>query len=145
MTRLIAIPEIQIVAVGGTPSKYAIGYRDWGRDGLLSEMRSALGKPDWRAGSEGTIPGGRDVAKDFVETYYAAQRPGGTFKGCSSYADFRELLSKEKELDAVNDPTSDRMLLNKSDRMHPNAWALDRCRSAHRFRVRLRGPRVFPF
>jgi len=27
--------------------------------------------------------------------------PGGAFKGCSSYADFRELLDKEKDVDAV--------------------------------------------
>ena len=73
MPKLIAIPEIQIVAVCD-PSKHAIGYRDWGRDSLLNEMRKAVGKPDWMAGTEGTVPGGRDVAKDFVETYYEYQR-----------------------------------------------------------------------
>ncbi len=108
MPKLIAIPEIQIVAVCD-PSKHAIGYRDWGRDSLLNEMRQALGKPDWMAGTEGTVPGGRDVAKSFVETYYAAQRPGDTFKGCSSYADFRELLDKEKEVDAVKIMTPDHL------------------------------------
>jgi hypothetical protein len=108
MPKLIAIPEIRIVAVCD-PSKYAIGYRDWGRDSLLNEMRKALGKPDWMAGTEGTVPGGRDVAKDFVKTYYAAQRPGETFRGCSSYADFRELLDKEKEVDAVKIMTPDHL------------------------------------
>src|SRR6201987_157103 len=34
MPKLIAIPEIQIVAVCD-PSKQAIGYREWGRDDLL--------------------------------------------------------------------------------------------------------------
>jgi len=108
MTKLIAIPEIQIVAVCD-PSKHAIGYRDWGPNYLLNDMRTALGKPDWGAGTEGTIPGGRDVAKDFVETYYAAQRPGDTFKGCSSYADFRELLDKEKDVDSVKIMTPDHL------------------------------------
>jgi hypothetical protein len=108
MTKLIAIPEVQIVAVCD-PSKYALGYRDWGKDGLLNDMRNALGKPDWGAGTEGTIPGGRDVAKDFVETYYATQRPGSTFKGCSSYADFRELLDQEKDVDAVKIMTPDHL------------------------------------
>ena len=108
MTKLIAIPEIQIVAVCD-PSKHAVGYRDWGMDGLLNDMRKAIGKPDWRAGTEGTIPGGRDVAKDFVETYYAAQQPGGTFKGCASYADFRELLAQEKDVDAVKIMTPDHL------------------------------------
>ncbi len=108
MPKLIAIPEIRIVAVCD-PSKHAIGYRDWGRDGLLNELRKALGKPDWMAGTEGTVPGGRDIAKDFVDTYYATERAGDTFKGCSSYADFRELLDKEKEVDAVKIMTPDHL------------------------------------
>lgn len=108
MTQLIAIPEIQIVSVCD-PSKNAVGYRDWDMDSLLNDMRAALGKPDWRAGTEGTIPGGREVAKAFVETYYATQRPSGAFKGCSSYADFRELLDKEKDVDAVKIMTPDHL------------------------------------
>jgi hypothetical protein len=108
MQRLLAIPEIQIVSVCD-PSKDAVGYRDWSRTGLLNAIRKTLGKPDWRAGSEGTIPGGRDVAQNVVETYYANQRPGGTFKGCSTYADFRELLDKEKDVDAVKIMTPDHL------------------------------------
>jgi hypothetical protein len=108
MLALLAIPDIQIVSVCD-PSKNAVGYRDWSKDSLLKSIRSTLGKPDWRAGSEGIVPGGRDVAKDIVETYYAANRPGGTFKGCSSYADFRELLDKEKDLDAVKIMTPDHL------------------------------------
>jgi len=108
MPRLIGISEIRIVAVCD-PSKHPIGYRDWGRDDLLNDLRKALGKPDWRSGMEGTVPGGRDVAKDFVETYYATQRPGETYKACASYADFRELLDKEKEVDAVKIMTPDHL------------------------------------
>lgn len=108
MPRLMASPEIQIVAVCD-PSKHAVGYRDWGKDDLLNELRTVLDKPAWRAGTEGTVPGGRDVAKDFVETYYAADQASGAFKGCSSYADFRELLDKEKDLDAVKIMTPDHL------------------------------------
>jgi hypothetical protein len=106
MRGLLAMPDIQIVSVCD-PSKYATGYRDWSRNGLLKSIRETLGKPDWN--SEGVIPGGRDVAQDMVETYYAAQRPGGAFKGCSSYADFRELLDKEKDVDAVKIMTPDHL------------------------------------
>ena len=84
MTGLIANPELQIVAVCD-PSKHSVGYRDWSKDGLLNRLRKTVGKTDWRAGTEGEIPGGRDLAKDFVETYYANQRPGGTFKGCAAW------------------------------------------------------------
>src|ERR1017187_6231496 len=90
---LLAAPEIQVVAVCD-PCKYPTGYRDWSRDGLLRDIRRALSKPDWRAGGEGTIPGGRDVGKNMIDTFYGNQ-------GCSAYADFRELLDKEKDLNAV--------------------------------------------
>ncbi len=106
MLPLLAAPEIQIVSVCD-PSKYAVGYRDWSRDSLLKTIRSTLGKPDWN--TEGVVPGGREVAKDIVETYYAAKRPSGPFNGCSSYADFRELLNKEKDLDAVKIMTPDHL------------------------------------
>lgn len=107
MLRLLAIPEIQIVSVCD-PSKNAIGYRDWSKDSLRKNIQNALGKPDWSAG-QGVIPGGRDVAKNIVETYYASQRPGGAFAGCSAYADFRELLEQEKDVDAVKIMTPDHL------------------------------------
>jgi len=108
MLPLLAIPEIQIVSVCD-PCKFATGYRDWSKDGLLKNIRNALGKPDWGAGSEGAIPGGRDVAKDIVDTYYAGHRPDGGLQGCSSYSDFRELLDKEKDVDAVKIMTPDHL------------------------------------
>jgi hypothetical protein len=108
MLTLLPVPDIQIVSVCD-PSKNAIGYRDWSREGLLNGIRKTLGKPGWRAGSEGVIPGGRDAAQDMVETYYAGARSGDKFKGCSAYADFRELLDKEKDLNAVKVMTPDHL------------------------------------
>jgi predicted dehydrogenase len=105
MPNLLAAPEIQIVAVCD-PNKDPVEYRDWNRDGLLNSMRRLLGKSDW--GKDGVIPGGRDVAKSFIETYYSTQRPEG-FKGVSAYADFRELLAREKDLDAVKVMTPDHL------------------------------------
>jgi predicted dehydrogenase len=108
MPSLLASPEIQIVSVCD-PSRDAEGYRDWSKDGLLNSLRRFLGKSDWRAGASGAIPGGRAAAKDIVETYYGKNRPGGTFKGCSSYADYRELLDKEADVDAVKIMTPDHL------------------------------------
>ena len=108
MPRLMASPEIQVVAVCD-PSKHAIGYRDWGKDDLLNELRTVLDKPDWMAGTEGIVPGGRDVGQNFVDTYYAADRASGAFKGCSAYVDFRELLDKEKDVNAVKIMTPDHL------------------------------------
>lgn len=108
MLPLLQLPEIQIVSVCD-PNKDAVGYRDWSKDGILNSIRRTIGKPDWRAGTEGTIPGGRDVGKDVVETYYANNRGTEKFKGCSSYADYRELLDKEKDVNAVKIMTPDHL------------------------------------
>jgi len=92
MPDMIKVPEVQIVAVCD-PIKESHDYVDWSKDGLRADLATALGKPDWRRGAPG-IPGGRDVAKDFVETYYATQRGSEKFAGCKTYIDFRELLEQ---------------------------------------------------
>ncbi len=105
---LLMAPEIQFVAVCD-PNKNPVGYRDWSKDGILRSLRNASGKSDWRAGSEDTIPGGRDVGKDVVDSYYANQRGTEKFAGVNAYADFRELLDKEKDVDAVKIMTPDHL------------------------------------
>jgi hypothetical protein len=108
MLPLLPVADIQIVAVCD-PNKEAVGYRDWSKDGIASSIRRTIEKPDWKAGPDGTIPGGRDVGKDVVESYYANSKASGKYKGCSSYADFRELLDKEKDLNAVKIMTPDHL------------------------------------
>src|SRR5258708_14586285 len=75
----------------------------------MSVIRGRIGQPDWKPGAEGVIPGGRDVGKDIVETYYANNRAADKFKGCAAYADFREMLEKEKDLNAVKIMTPDHL------------------------------------
>ena len=104
---LLAMPELQIVAACD-PVKEGYDYVDWSRDGLRAEVAQALGKPDWKRGTPG-IPGGRDVLKEVVETYYASKRGSEKFNGCPAYADFRELLEKEKDVNAVKIMTPDHL------------------------------------
>jgi predicted dehydrogenase len=106
MLGLLNMPEIQIVAVCD-PVKDGHEYVDWSRDGLRSEIARALGKPDWRKGAP--IPGGRDVAKEIIETSYGNQKQREKFNGCATYADFRELLEKEKDVNAVKVMTPDHL------------------------------------
>lgn len=104
---LLNAPEVQIVSVCD-PNTDSTDYVDWSRDGLRNEIGQLLGRPDWRAGSGG-IPGGREVGREVIQAYYAAQRGDGSFKGVSSYADFRELLAKEPDVDAVKIMTPDHL------------------------------------
>lgn len=107
MVGLLTVPEIQIVAVCD-PVKESHSYVDWSKDGLRSDIARALNKPDWRRGQPG-IAGGREVAKEIIETAYANQRRTETFSGCASYNDFRELLEKGRDVNAVKIMTPDHL------------------------------------
>ena len=107
MLGMLNLPDLQIVAVCD-PVKDGHEYVDWSKDGHRASIAEALGKPDWRRGAPG-IPGGRDVAKEIIETCYAKQRASEKFSGCASYADFRELLAKEKDVNAVKVMTPDHL------------------------------------
>lgn len=104
---LLSRPEIQVVSVCD-PNTDSKDYVDWSRDGLRNDIRRLLGNPNWRA-EVGGIPGGREVGREVIQTYYASKSGDSTFKGISAYADFRELLDKENELDAVKIMTPDHL------------------------------------
>jgi len=104
---LLAAPEVQMVAVCD-PNTASEDYVDWSRHGHVHAIRELLGDPQWRSDIKG-IPGGRDVGRAIIETYYAKNRAQDSFKGLASYADFRELLEKEKDLDAVKVMTPDHL------------------------------------
>lgn len=105
MPDLLRMPEVQIVAVCD-PVRDRHDYLDWSRDGLRAGIAAALGKPNWRRGRPG-IPGGREVAREVVEIAYGNRLERGQFKGCKAYADFRELLDREPDVNAVKIMTPD--------------------------------------
>ena len=102
---ILASPDVQIVAVCDV-EKDGQNYLEWGKNQIRDGIRRLIGEPNWRAGSS-YVPGGRDVGKEVVETYYAKQRGKEQYKGCNIYADFRELLDKEKDVTAVKVMTPD--------------------------------------
>lgn len=104
---LLEDPRIQIVSVCD-PNRDSNDYIEWGKGGILRKIRSYLGNNSWRQGETG-CPGGRDVGKELVELYYAKNRGTEKFRGCSAYADFRELLAEEKDVDAVKVMTPDHL------------------------------------
>ncbi|HEX3385035.1 MAG TPA: Gfo/Idh/MocA family oxidoreductase [Mucilaginibacter sp.] len=108
MLPMLAVPDIQIVAICD-PNQYAVGYKDWDKNGLRNSISKAINKPDWQPGGENVIPGGREVGKNVVDSFYANVRGSDNFKACTAYADYRELLDKEKDLDAVKIMTPDHL------------------------------------
>ena len=62
-------------------------------------------------GDDNAIPGGRENGKDNLLTMPTTQniRAVDKFKSCTAYADFRELLDRQKDLDAVKIMTPDHL------------------------------------
>jgi len=98
ISSLLKAPAIEIVGVAD-PNRESYDYRDWSANGLTNELRTLMGEPNWKTGIKG-IPGGRNIMKEVVETYYRKNRQG--YKGTVAAAeDYRELLDKLKDVDAV--------------------------------------------
>jgi predicted dehydrogenase len=75
---------VQVVAVCD-PVKDGTNYVDWDKAGLRDSVRQFLGIPDWGGGAAG-IRAGRDI-----------------------YADFRELLERESDVNSVKVMTPDHL------------------------------------
>jgi hypothetical protein len=104
MLHLLPEKDVQIVAVCD-PNTKSNDYVEWSKNERRNEIRRVLG-PTWLEGVNG-VCAGREVGREIVETYYAKESPSMSYKGCSSYVDFRELLEKERDLDAVRILTPD--------------------------------------
>lgn len=107
MMDFLKLPDTQIIAVCDV-NKESSDYVEWWPSELRDKQRALLGSSysDW--GRDWKSPtAGREPARRLVEAYYAAQSSSGKYKGCAAYIDYRELLEKEKDLDAVMVGTPD--------------------------------------
>jgi hypothetical protein len=95
--------DLRVVAVCD-PNRRSEDYVEWGRFELRDKIRAFLGDPAWAEGAR-ACPCGREVARELVDRHYGASAAGA----CHAYADFRELLAKETELDAVYVMTPDHL------------------------------------
>lgn len=118
---LLARPDVQVVAVCDC-NRGSLEYAEYSDNALLKSARQLLGPgyENWREDlkSPGSVSltasfktslgmGGRDPAQAMVEAYYAGHKGSAEYKGCTAYSDFRELLDKQKDLDAVYVATPD--------------------------------------
>jgi predicted dehydrogenase len=117
---LLARPDVQVVAVCDV-NQGSKNYVEYGDNALLKSARNLLGKGYENWGEDLASPGsaqltatfrtslgmgGREPAKRVVEAYYASRKES-LYKGCTAYKDFRELLEKQKDIDAVYIATPD--------------------------------------
>jgi predicted dehydrogenase len=118
---LLQMADIQVVAVCDC-NEFSKDYAEYGRNAMLTQARRTLGPGYEKWGEDLASPGeamltntfktslgfgGREPAKKLVEAYYAGHKPSGRWSGCNAYKDYRELLEKEKDLDAVYVATPD--------------------------------------
>ena len=95
---LLRAPGIEIVGIAD-PNTESYDYIHWSPNGLRDSLRKIMDEPNWKADKRG-IPGGRNVMKEVVETYYRKNRQArnGTIRVAE---DYRELLEQIKDVDAV--------------------------------------------
>lgn len=121
MMDLLAKPNVQIVAVCDC-NRESHDYAEYSPNALLEAQRRLLG-PGYEKWSEelrstrvvqltssfktSLGAAGREPARRLVNAYYAARGGKDTYQGCNAYSDFRELLAKERGIDAVYIATPD--------------------------------------
>jgi len=99
MMDLLRYEEIQVISVCDVNSGSS-GFVEWGENELRNKVRRLLEDSDWgnnlKPGTAGLNP-----AKEVVEAYYSKKTGKEKYKGCSTYTDYRELLEKSADVDAV--------------------------------------------
>ncbi|MFO0808855.1 MAG: Gfo/Idh/MocA family oxidoreductase [Gemmataceae bacterium] len=101
----VAMPRIGS-AFDGPNDRLALGFIGVGTMGR-GHLGSFLGMADVQVVAVcDVVAERRDAAKESVEKRYADQRAKGSYQGCATYGDFRELLAR-KDIDAVVIATPD--------------------------------------
>ena len=106
-------PDVQGIAVCD-PVKQESDYPQWGKSEFSNAVQRRLGVDtgwEWlspnqpvpltRTMSASAGVAGREPCRQIVDAYNAKKNGSDKQGGCRAYADFRELLEKERDLDAV--------------------------------------------
>jgi predicted dehydrogenase len=121
MLRFLREPDVQGVAVCD-PNKSSANHPQWDTHEFCNAVRKLLGVDsgwDWLSPDDPiqlthslrvtSGVAGREPCQKIVDGYYGTQQRSGEYRGCSAYSDFRELLEKQKDLDAVVVCTTDNL------------------------------------
>ncbi len=121
MLRFLGQPDVQGVAVCD-PNKTGANHPQWDTHEFCNSVRKLLGVDsgwDWLSPDEPVQlthslrvtsgVSGREPCQKIVDAYYGTQQRSGKYRGCAAYSDFRELLEKQKDVDAVVVCTTDNL------------------------------------
>jgi predicted dehydrogenase len=121
MVHFLREPDVQAVAVCD-PNKESGDYAQWEEHEFRDAVRRLLGVStgwDWLSPEQPiqlthslkvtSGVAGREPCRKIVEAYYGTEKRSGEYRGCTAYNDFRELLEKEKDIDAVVVGTTDNL------------------------------------
>jgi predicted dehydrogenase len=121
MLKFLREPDVQGVAVCDANESSA-NYPQWDTHEFCKSVQNLLGVSsgwDWLSPDDPiqlthslrvtSGVAGREPCKKIVEGYYGNQQRSGKYKGCAAHTDFRELLEKEKDVDAVVVCTTDNL------------------------------------
>jgi len=103
------VPGAAIGAEGKTPpaDRINIGMIGMGRQAYLRNMKQFLAMEDVQLLAVCDVDSWRlDNAKKAIEGHYAKRKPSGSYKGCDTYVDFRDVLGRS-DIDAVMISTPD--------------------------------------
>src|SRR5262249_7176033 len=119
--RFLREDDVRAVAVCD-PNRGSADYPQWSKSEFTTAVRRLLGtESGWEQLSPNQpIPltrtltataglAGREPCQQIVNAYYGARKRSGVARGCTAYRDFRELLEKEKDVDAVVVGTTDNL------------------------------------
>src|SRR5690349_17342072 len=113
MLHFLKEPDVQGVAVCDV-NKASADYPQWDTHEFCKSVRGLLGVDsgwDWLSPDQPiqlshslrvtSGKAGREPCQKIIDAYYATQQRSGQYHGCAAYTDFRELLDKQKDVDAV--------------------------------------------
>ena len=114
-------PDVQGVAVCD-PNKAGADHPQWDTHEFCKSVRNLLGVDtgwDWLSPDQPiqlthsmTVTSGvagREPCQQIVNAYYASRQASGKYNGCTAHSDYRELLEKQKDVDAVVVCTTDHL------------------------------------
>ena len=121
MLKFLKEPDVQGVAVCD-PNQGSAGHPQWDNHEFCNSVRELLGVNtgwDWLSPDDPiqlthslrvtSGVSGREPCQKIVDAYNGGQQKSGNYRGCAAYADFRELLAKDKNVDAVVVCTTDNL------------------------------------